>query len=158
MSPVPVIPFFLGETFEPTAHLKQVWAGELIASFDELEHAESASERSFGVPLLEVYNPIHSIGTGEIIAVAEFYQNASELLRERNMARMSSWAVVAGISGATFLALFGIVRAGSRTISSQHAELRRRNDEITRISNQNASLRQRLNPETPDQSKDTCVL
>lgn len=137
-------PDMIGKTFEPTEHLKEAWQGDLIASFDELDNAESAAERSIGVPLLEVYNPIHSIVTGNVIAVAEFYQDASKLQHDLNAARLTSWAVVAGVAGTTFLALFGIVLAGSRTIQHQHGELRQRIDEITRVSNQNASLRQRI--------------
>ncbi|SMX41959.1 sensor histidine kinase [Maliponia aquimaris] len=137
-------PALIGQTFAPTDDLRAAWAGQLIAGFDELEHAESASERALGVPLLEVYNPIHSIGTGEVIAVAEFYQNATELQQDLKVARLTSWAVVASVAGATFLALYGIVRAGSQTIARQHGELRHRIAEITRISNQNAQLRQRV--------------
>lgn len=137
-------PHLIGQTFTPTEHLRQAWSGDLIASFDELEDAESASERNIGVPLLEVYNPIHSIVTGEIIAVAEFYQNASELQHDLTVSRISAWAMVAKVSAATFLALFGIVLAGSRTIARQHTELRQQIDEITRVSEQNAQLRQKV--------------
>lgn len=137
-------PALIGQSFTPTDDLRSAWEGHLIAGFDELEHDESASERALGMPLLEVYNPIHSIGTGEVIAVAEFYQNATELQHDLRIARLTSWAVVASVAGATFLALFGIVTAGSQTIARQHGELRQRIDEITRISNQNAELRRKV--------------
>lgn len=137
-------PRLIGETLPVTDHLRHALAGELIASFDDLDEAESTSERLIGLPLLEVYNPIHSIVTGEVIAVAEFYQNASELQHDLNVARLSSWMVVAGVSLATFLALFGIVRAGSRTIQRQHAQLRGQIEEVSRVSDQNILLRQRV--------------
>lgn len=72
-------PDLIGQTLPPSDDLAAAWQGELTASFDELEDAENARERLAGVPLLEVYNPIHSIVTGEVIAVAEFYLDASEL-------------------------------------------------------------------------------
>ena len=137
-------PHVIGEIFQPSEHLKQAWAGNLIASFNDLADGESASERALGVPLLEIYNPIHSIVTGDIIAVAEVYQNATDLQHDLNVARMSSWAVVGSVSIFTFLALFGIVMAGSRTIQLQHDELNRQIKEVTRVSDQNALLRRRI--------------
>lgn len=137
-------PDLIGQRFEPTASLIEAWSGRLIADFDDLDHAESEGERASGVPLVEVYNPIHSIETGEIIAVAEFYQNAHELQNDLRSSRLSAWAVVAAVASLTFLTLFGIVRAGSQTIQRQHRELRERIDEVTRVSNQNDLLRQRI--------------
>lgn len=134
----------IGQRFEPTEDLRRAWQGELLAGFDELEDAESAGERALGVPLLEVYNPIHSIGTGRIIAVAEFYQNAEDLQQDLIRARLTSWAVVAGVALTTFLALFGIVRAGHRTIEAQRAELQARLERITAVSRLNAELRDRV--------------
>ena len=134
----------IGRTFQPGADLKRAWAGELTASFDELDEAENARERATGRPLLEVYNPIHSILTGEVIAVAEFYQDASELEADLRTARTRSWAVVAAVTLATFAALFGIVRAGSRTIARQTGELTRQLAELARVSAQNDALRRRV--------------
>lgn len=137
-------PDLIGKRFEPTGSLIEAWKGHLVADFDELDDAESEAERVSGVPLVEVYNPIHSIETGDIIAVAEFYQNATELEADLKRSRLTGWAVVAGIASLTFLALFGIVRAGSQTIQRQHHELRRRIREITDVSHQNDQLRQRI--------------
>ena len=134
----------IGRTFQPGADLKRAWAGELTASFDELDEAENARERATGRPLLEVYNPIHSILTGEVIAVAEFYQDASELEADLRTARTRSWAVVAAVALTTFAALFGIVRAGSRTIARQTGELTRQLAELARVSAQNDALRRRV--------------
>jgi signal transduction histidine kinase len=137
-------PDLIGQRFEPTSSLIEAWSGRMISDFDDLDHAESEGERASGVPLVEVYNPIHSIKTGEIIAVAEFYQNAHELQNDLRSSRLSAWAVVAAVASLTFLTLFGIVRAGSQTIQRQHGELRDRIDEVTRVSNQNDLLRQRI--------------
>ena len=134
----------IGRTFPPSDELMQAWRGELNASFDKLEDAESQRERQSGVPLLEVYNPIHSIITGEIIAVAEFYLDATELEADLRMAHLQAWATVGGVTLATFLALFGIVRAGSRTIEEQTRRLRVQIDELARVSAQNEALRARV--------------
>ena len=138
----------IGRTFEPGDDLLEAWSGELNASFDELEDAESLRERLSGVPLLEVYNPIHSIRTGEIIAVAEFYLDATELRRDLLEAHATAWGAVAGVSALTFLALYGIVRAGGLTIDRQTRELSRQVAELARVSHQNAALRERARTAT----------
>lgn len=137
-------PALIGRTFPPGEDLRRAWRGELTASFDDLSEDENLHERMAGVPLLEVYNPIHSIVTGEIIAVAEFYIDASELAADLRAAHAASWAVVAAVTALTFAALFGIVRAGSRTIDLQNAELTERIADLARISAQNAALRERI--------------
>ena len=134
----------IGQTFSPSEELLEAWRGELNASFDELEDAESLRERQSGVPLLEVYNPIHSILTGQIIAVAEFYLDATELEADLRAAHARTWAVVALVTGMTFLALFGIVRSGSRTIEDQTRRLTAQLSELARISAQNEALRTRV--------------
>ena len=133
-----------GRRFEPADDLRAAWRGQLSAAFDELHDDEDARERLAGVPLLEVYNPIHSIITGEIIAVAEFYQDATELETDLFEARLQSWLIVGGVTLTTFALLFGIVRGGSRTIERQHVELADRFDELSRISRQNDDLRRRI--------------
>ena len=137
-------PEFMGERFEPTENLKQAWTGQLMASFDDLDPQEAASERAKDIPLLEIYNPIHSRKTGEVIAVAEFYQNAQELRDDLFSAWLTSWAIVGLVTVVTFALLFGIVRQGSNTIARQNRELQGRLEEITRFSEQNKTLRQRI--------------
>jgi signal transduction histidine kinase len=134
----------IGQRFEPGEALRRAWEGELTASFDDLHDEENARERETGVPLLEIYNPIHSIVTGEIIAVAEFYQDATELRSDLRTARTKSWAVVAAVTLATFAALYGIVRNGGLTIARQHVALTRQLREVARVSAQNETLRHRV--------------
>lgn len=134
----------IGRHFPPGEDQRSAWEGNISAAFDELDEEENTIERAKGVPLLEVYNPIHSIVTGEVIAVAEFYLDASELEQDLRIAYARSWAIVALVTAMTFAALFGIVRAGSRTIAAQNRALESRLDQVARISDQNASLRERV--------------
>lgn len=134
----------IGQTFPPGDELRAAWKGQLSATFDELEGAESAAERQSGVPLLEVYNPIHSILTGKVIAVAEFYLVAPELEADLWTAKANAWAMVATVTAVTFAALFGIVRAGSRTIAAQNRALAGRLEDLARVSAQNVALRARV--------------
>ena len=95
----------------------------MSGTFNDLDDPENASEAAMGVPLLEVYSPLHEVWSGKIIAVAEFYEVATDLQRDLADARRKSWLLVAGVFLASGLALLGIVRAGSRTIERQKAEL-----------------------------------
>lgn len=137
-------PELIGQAFPPSPDLLAAWRGELHASFDDLTDPENAGERASGLPLLEVYNPIHSIETGEIIAVAEFYIVSEELAHDLAVARWRAWAVVAAVSGMTFLALWGIVRSGSRTIERQTDALTVQLRELARVNGQNQALRTRV--------------
>jgi len=134
----------IGRTFPPSDSLRKAWTGDLTASFDSLDEAENLPEQNIGVPLLEVYNPIHSIVTGEVIAVAEFYLNAAELESDLKWARLQSWGVVSLVSLVTFAALFGVVKAGSRTIEDQRRTLESRYRDLSHISAQNVALRLRV--------------
>lgn len=137
-------PGLVGNRFEPSEYLKAAWKGELSAVFDDLNDSEDAAERESKLPLLEVYNPIYSIYTGEIIAVAEFYQIATELQNDIFYARLKSWVVVAGLSAAMFGILFGIVLRGSHLIEKQRRALEQRFEQLTQVSAQNFVLRQRI--------------
>lgn len=134
-------PEIIGRRFEPKDELKAAWQGHVAGSFEGLDHEESAAEAELNIPLLEVYAPIRGTFTGEVIAVAEFYQRADGLSKDLAAARRSAWLVV----GATFLAsgavLFGIVNAGGRVIQRQAEQLNRRVTEAEEIGAQNLALK-----------------
>jgi len=137
-------PALTGQRFDTTPALRAAWAGTMHAEFDALSDEERETQSARGLPLLEVYSPIHSTRTGQVIAVAEFYQLAAELKHDLFKAQMMSWLVVASICLGMFALLFNIVRRGARTIDTQHRELETRLDEVARISDQNAALRRRV--------------
>ncbi len=112
-----------GKTFEPTENLRRAWAGEVSAEFNALSDLENEAEAALGVPLLEIYSPIRAKGTGEIIAIAEFYENATQLEADLVRARLTSWAAVALVMAAIWGSLFIIVLRGSRTIDRQFMAL-----------------------------------
>ena len=77
------------------------------------------AEHALGLPLLEIYSPIREIGTGRVIAVAEFYEIATQLKSDLFWARSMSWAAVAGVMALIGASLFAVVLRGSRTIDRQ---------------------------------------
>jgi hypothetical protein len=89
-------PALIGARFEPTESLEQAWAGRVAAEFNSLEDEENASERVRNVPLLEIYSPIREPWSGDVVAVAEFYEVADELQRNLRAVRLRSWHRAAG--------------------------------------------------------------
>ncbi|MGC1505802.1 MAG: ATP-binding protein [Sulfitobacter sp.] len=134
-------PSIIGQRFEPSDDLQAAWRGEVAASFEDLTEEEDISEAALGISLLEVYSPIHEVFSGEIIAVAEFYERASTLQTDLRDARRTTWLVVGSVFLASGLLLIGIVRAGGRTIEEQRQSLQMKLLESNQLAAQNNALR-----------------
>jgi signal transduction histidine kinase len=133
----------IGQTFEPSADLRKAWTGVVASSFEDLNDLEDEAEADLGIPLLEVYSPIRQSWTGDVIAVAEFYERADELESDLKRARWTSWLVVGGVFLASGVLLFGIVQAGGKTIRRQRQALTDQLAQTEEVSRQNVNLRQR---------------
>ncbi len=130
----------VGKTFEVAENLRKAWSGEVQASFDDLDSgpgAEDDAEANLDVPLLEIYVPVRSNATGQVLCVVEFYDIATQLQADLNRALLTSWAVVAGVVLLVGASLFAIVLRGSRTIETQLAAL-------TDLNARNIALRRRV--------------
>lgn len=136
-------PSIIGRRFGVTDNLRRALAGEVAADFDDLDDAEDAAERARGLPLLEIYSPIREAYTGEVIAVAEFYESAERLQVDLAAAQREGWLVVGLVMGSTGLLLFGVVAGGGRTIASQRQTLERRVADLADLAEQNRALRLR---------------
>jgi signal transduction histidine kinase len=130
-------PGVVGRVFAPTDDLRLAWRGEVMAGMDTEGDSEDEAVAALGIPVLEIYSPIRAKGTGEVIAIAEFYENATQLEGDLARARLSSWATVALVMAAIWGSLFAIVLRGSRTIDSQFAAL-------SDMAARNVSLRLRI--------------
>ncbi len=120
----------IGKQFPVTDTLSRAWAGNIQAEFDRLHDEEDVVERTFKVPLLEVYSPIRN-SDGEVIAVSEFYSNAKQLEKDLFRTGFQSW-ILFGLAGLMmFAALSGIALRGSRTIESQQSVLKKRVSELS---------------------------
>ena len=134
----------VGEEFELSEDQRTAWAGSIAASFEDLNDAEDAEEAELGIPLLEVYSPIYDPWSGEVIAVAEFYENATALAGDIRDARRNTWLIVLAVFLASSALLVGIVEAGGRQIERQRVELRERLVEAETLSRRNEDLSQRV--------------
>ncbi|MBZ9737995.1 MULTISPECIES: sensor histidine kinase [unclassified Mesorhizobium] len=133
----------IGRRFEVTENLRSAFQGNVTAQFDTFDENEE-KERSSGVPLLEIYNPVREPWSGDVVAVTEFYEVASDFKATLASALLSSWLVVAGTTLMAFLLLSGIVLRGSRTIDDQRGALRRQVSELQDLVTQNSALRHRV--------------
>lgn len=137
-------PSIIGQVFEPSEDFLRAASGYVSASFEDFDDIEDATEAALGIPLLEVYSPIRQLWTGNIIGVAEFYEDATLLREDIQSAHRISWLVVGGAFLASGVLLFGIVQAGGRTIRQQQSELRTQLATTQRVSIQNSDLRRKV--------------
>jgi len=107
------------------------------ADFEDTGDPEDARENALHVPLLEIYSPIREVETGRVIAVAEFYEVATQLKADLARARLASWATVALVMLVIAAGLFAIVLRGSHIIDAQLAAL-------SELSDRNVALRLRV--------------
>ena len=134
-------PDLRGKVFPPSADQLAAWEGRIAASFQDLSDLEDAAEAALRIPVLEVYSPVREVWTGEIVAVAEFYERAEGLARELTDARRTSWLIVFTVFALSGLLVVGIVRSGSLLIDRQQNALKRQLVETQRMSDQNSSLK-----------------
>lgn len=133
----------IGLKFEPGESMRAAFAGATVTELDRLDDAENAHDAALGIPLLEIYSPVRATWSGEIIAVAEFYENATTLTADIERARLQGWVVTGIVTLVIGLALFSIVHRGGRMIIQQRGALAQRLLAMERLAEQNQLLRQR---------------
>jgi len=134
----------IGRQIKPNANLIAAFSGNVMVKYNKLEDEEDDKERSIGVPLLEIYNPVREPWSGEVVAVTEFYELSGDFEESLNSALRWTWLVVATATAAALALLSGIVFRGSRTIVTQQAALEAKVSELQTALAQNSSLRQRV--------------
>ncbi|KRB20633.1 MULTISPECIES: sensor histidine kinase [Mesorhizobium] len=133
----------IGRRFNLTDNLRSAFQGNVTAQFDTFDEDET-KEQAVGTPLLEIYNPVREPWSGNVVAVTEFFEVASDFKATLASALLSSWLVVAGTTLTAFLLLSGIVLRASRTIDDQRGALRHQVSELQELVTQNSALRQRV--------------
>lgn len=131
----------IGKTFPISDELATAYSGQISAELNHLGDAENENERRLNRQLLEIYIPLHRLGSDQIIAVGELYASADELESDIWEATRQSWMIVLAVTLAMLGALFLIVLRGSRTIEQQRAAARERVDELSKLLRRNEELR-----------------
>jgi hypothetical protein len=84
-----------GKRFGPSADLQAAFGGKMVAEFNQVDDVESKAERGSGQPLLEIYNPVLQPWSGDVVAVSEFYEIATDFQSNLRQALFWSWLAVA---------------------------------------------------------------
>lgn len=137
-------PGIVGRVLDPSAGLTSALAGRVDAAYGRRSHPDNDVESLGDGPLLEVYSPVRSAKTGEIIAVAEFYTTADKLQQHLFDARLRSWLVVGLVSLGIFSALYIVFARGNRTISQQSEALREKVQQLSFLLEKNSGLGRRV--------------
>ncbi len=137
-------PAHVGKTYAVTQRLEEAWSGRLSYEFNDLNDHEDEHERQLSIPLLEIYAPVRQRFGGEVVAVIEFYEDATLLVAEITRAKLELWLLLAGIGALVVIALYGMARGASKIIESQKSSLKERITELSKLLSQNTELHRRL--------------
>lgn len=137
-------PAIVGQVFPVTDGLQSAWDGQVAAEFEALGDDEDVGEQKLGLPLLEIYSPIREYYSGNVIAVAEFYEVHEQLAADLAEARRDAWLAVFGAFGGLGFLLYLIVLRGSRMIERQQRRLQIQFRELEALSKRNQALRLRV--------------
>jgi signal transduction histidine kinase len=138
----------IGKIFPPDEALTAALQGNTDAELSELDEEENATERKLNQPILEIYSPVRDTETGKVIGAIEFYQLARNLQTELTAARFEIWRNVALGSLVIFGLLFALVREGSKTITTQQAQLETRVSQLSGLLARNKLLSARVREAT----------
>lgn len=134
----------MNKVVPPGENRRKAFTGQLVANYEEAGDPESDAERALSEPLLEIYNPVLQPWSGEVVAVAEFYERAVDLERSLARARLKSWIVVIAVASAFFAVLSTIVLKGSRMIRHQFSEIEDLAHRVQKGSQRTVALNERL--------------
>jgi signal transduction histidine kinase len=114
----------VGQRFPLIGSRARSFQGAVTVDISDLSDPENVFERQRYSRLVEMYVPILQNGSGEVLAVAEFYQLPDEIDAEVFNARIRSWALVLFAAVASFVLVAAMVLRTSRTIARQETRLR----------------------------------
>lgn len=109
-----------------------------------VEDEENAGQVRSNTELLEIYSPVRLTGTNQVIAIAEYYQNAAPLQNDILAAQQRSWLVVGLVMMSIYLLLAGFVRGASDTIDTQQHALNHQIVQLRALLAQNRTLNERV--------------
>lgn len=134
----------VGRKFEAHGHLSHAFGGGIVSELSDLSNPENVYEAELWDSLIETYAPVRLEGTGEVIAVAEFYQRPDTLLAEISRAQARSWLFVGAATLIMYLLLVGIVRRVGNIIERQRTELEGNVNRLSDLLARNRNLQERM--------------
>lgn len=137
-------PEMVGERFPIEDELARALAGWVSAEMGDVEGAEALPAGLLSHELLEIYSPIRSRGTDEVIGAAEFYYATDDLDADLAAAQRRSWMVVGGGTLLIALLLAAFVQRIGETIRRQQEALAGQVTQLTALLSQNQALNERV--------------
>jgi signal transduction histidine kinase len=134
----------IGQKLPVSDGLQAALTGTMVAQYDNVDDVGSEAERDSAVPLLEVYNPVLQPWSGDVVAVLEFYEVATDFQHSLNHARLQSWIAVVAFTMTFFAILSALVFRGSRMIDRQRKALKQRIHDLSDLLRQNGELSAKL--------------
>jgi signal transduction histidine kinase len=134
----------MGKKLAPSADLQTAFSGKMVSEFNEIDPEEASALGDDHPPLLEIYNPVLQPWSGEVVAVSEFYEIATDFEHSLQNARLRAWLAVTAVIAAIFSILSLIVLRGSRLIDLQRGLLAARVGELSHLLKQNKALHARV--------------
>lgn len=137
-------PALIGRTFALEDRLRDAFSGDVVSEISDLSEQENEYEASRWETLIETYAPIRSEGSGEVIAVSEFYELPDDLQTEIARAQIRSWLAIGIATVMLYLLLIGMVRRAGNTIRTQREDLLENVDELQGALAENRTLQARI--------------
>ncbi|WP_346269393.1 sensor histidine kinase [Rhizobium wenxiniae] len=134
----------MGKKLAPSKDLTTAFSGRMVSEFNQIDRQEAEALGNQTQPLLEIYNPVLQPWSGEVVAVSEFYEVATDFERSLQSARLRAWLAVIAVIAAIFSLLSLIVFRGSRLIELQRGLLNARVGELSHLLKQNRELHARV--------------
>ena len=113
----------VGRSFANNKKLQEAIQGKVVADVSSLGQKENVSERDFPKKVVEVFIPIYSEVTRELLGVMEIHKRADPIDRDIREARIV--VLLGALCGGLllYLSLFAIVRQAARKIKEQEENL-----------------------------------
>lgn len=134
----------IGQRFPHNPNPAKAWEGNITIEFDELSYEEDARERASGLPIIEIFAPVHDQRTKAIIAVVELHEHVSALESQLFASKWQIWLATALITLNMMGCLFVIVVHSGRIIDRQGLALIERVAQLSESLHQNRLLQGRI--------------
>ncbi|WP_161782004.1 sensor histidine kinase [Nitratireductor basaltis] len=125
----------------PSSQMTAAASGTVVAHLEgDLTNHGHSQQVQGGMPLLEVYIPLHDLGTRQVFAVGEFYLDASALLAEIRSKKLIIWTALL-LATSLILVMLGVVVLRARhVVKAHHHALQERLEEAQKLAAENARL------------------
>jgi len=134
----------IGVVHKGPPQLEDAWQGTVAWRITDLRGTQHRSLRNHWTRLLEIFAPVHARPSGDIVAVAEFYQPFDDLDVTLTATRRKTWLLVLAIALPMYGLLAVSVRSASNTIVRQKRELDKRVKELISVLETNEQLHDRV--------------